>query len=183
MQPIGPLMHEHRLIERLISLLEAEAGRIESGSRPDSRLIDEAVDFFRTYADRCHHGKEEELLFAELAKKPLSAEERRILGELIAEHVRGRALVKAISEANGRAVPGDPASAAPLIPLMRELSGFYRVHIEKEDKHFFHPVMRHFSKPEMEAMLTAFEAVELRVFREKYAAVVESRERAAGTIS
>jgi len=180
MQPIGPLMHEHRLIERLIALMEKEAGRIEAGARPDSRLIDEAVDFFRTYADHCHHGKEEEILFVELRKKPLSDEERRILGELVEEHVRGRALVGAIHEANGRAVPGDPASAAPLVPLMRELSGFYRVHIDKEDKHFFHPVMRHFSKQEMDDMLAAFEKVEIRVFREKYAAVVERREQAAG---
>ncbi|MBF0513726.1 MAG: hemerythrin domain-containing protein [Desulfovibrionaceae bacterium] len=179
MQPIGPLMHEHRLIERLIVLMEAEAGRIEAGASPDSRLIDEAVDFFRYYADRCHHGKEEEILFAALAQKPLSDEERRILGELVAEHVRGRALVLAIHDANGRAVPGDPSRGAPLVRLMRELSGFYRTHIEKEDKRFFHPVMRHFAKDEMEAMLLAFDAVETRVFREKYAAVAESREGAA----
>jgi hemerythrin-like domain-containing protein len=180
MQPIGPLMHEHRLIERLIRLMEKEAGRIEAGGSPDSRLIDEAVDFFRYYADRCHHGKEEEILFIELRRKPLSVEEQRILGELIDEHVRGRALVQAIHEANARAVPGDASAAAPLALLMRELCGFYRIHIAKEDKHFFHPIMRHFTRQEMDAMLLAFETVETRVFREKYAAVVESRERAAG---
>jgi hemerythrin-like domain-containing protein len=179
MQPIGPLMHEHRLIERLIRLMEKEAGRIEAGGSPDSRMIDEAVDFFRTYADRCHHGKEEEILFIELRRKPLSVEEQRVLGELIEEHVRGRALVRAISEANARTTPGDPAAAATLVPLLRELCGFYRGHIAKEDQHFFHPIMRHFTRQEMDAMLLAFDAVEIRVFRDKYAAVVTSREQAA----
>ncbi len=179
MQPIGPLMHEHRLIERLLKSLELEVRRIEAGQTPDSPFIDQAVDFFRTYADRCHHGKEEDILFRELAKKPLSAEERQVLAELVEEHVQGRALVRSISETNRTVARCEnPASAEALLPLLRKLISFYPVHIAKEDKHFFHPVMGHFSREEMDAMLNEFEDFDRMVVHEKYARLVEEREAA-----
>lgn len=177
MQPIGPLMHEHRLIERLIRLVEREVCAIESGNRPDSRFIDQAVDFFRTYADACHHGKEEDILFRELEKKPLSEDERRILGELVAEHLRGRGLVRRIHEANREVARCDqPAAAETLLPLLRELAAFYPVHIEKEDKQFFFPVMRHFSRQEMDAMLAEYDSFERKLLHEKYEKLVAEGE-------
>ena len=177
MQPIGPLMREHRLIERLLHLLENEVVRLEAGKIPDTPFIDQAVDFFRTYADRCHHGKEEDILFRELAKKPLLPEERKVLAELIEEHVQGRALVRAISEANMAAARCErPASAGDLIPLLRRLIGFYPVHIAKEDKQFFFPVMQHFTPEEMAAMLAEFDDFDRKLVHEKYAGLVEARE-------
>jgi hemerythrin-like domain-containing protein len=174
MQPIGPLMHEHRLIERLLHLVERETAGIEAGREADRRFIDQAVDFFRTYADRCHHGKEEDILFRELAKKPLSADEARVLAELVEEHVQGRALVKAIAETNRAGSP------AELLPLLKRLAAFYPVHIAKEDKAFFFPVMRHFSRAEMDAMLAEFDDFDRRLVHEKYAALVAEREAALG---
>ena len=73
MLPIAPLMIEHRLIERMIHLIQQELERIQANvavdpefAFVDSVFIDTAVDFLRTYADRCHHGKEEDILFPEL---------------------------------------------------------------------------------------------------------------------
>ena len=100
MQPVGSLVREHRLIEHLLRLLEREFKSIELGKNPNSSFIDTAVDFFWTYADRCHHGKEEDILFRELAKKPLSIDEQRILAELVVEHAQGRTLVHTIYETN-----------------------------------------------------------------------------------
>jgi|GEM_PF-2970946 len=132
MQPIGPLMHEHRLIERLVRLIVKEAAAIESGQRPDHRFIDNAVDFFKYFADRCHHGKEEEILFKELAAKPLSDDERRILQELIEEHVVGRKMVQALRTANQEAAAcEDPAPAGRVVTLLKELADFYPKHIEE----------------------------------------------------
>ena len=88
MLPIGPLMIEHRLIERMIRLMGREVARIRENmaySRDfafvDAKVIDTAVDFMRTYADQVHHGKEEKILFAALEAKPLAAEHREREGE------------------------------------------------------------------------------------------------------
>ena len=84
MLPIGPLMIEHRLIEKMIRLMDREIVRIRENitvspqfAFVDSRFIDAAVDFIRTYADQVHHGKEEDILFAALQEKPLSPEHHR----------------------------------------------------------------------------------------------------------
>jgi hemerythrin-like domain-containing protein len=53
-------------------------------------LLDSAVDFIRTYADRTHHGKEEDILFRDLAKKDLSAQDQSVMQELINEHTYAR---------------------------------------------------------------------------------------------
>ena len=51
MLPIGPLMIEHRLIERLISLMEKEGAKIREDKLADIDFIDNCIDFIKTYAD------------------------------------------------------------------------------------------------------------------------------------
>ncbi len=134
MMPIGPLMIEHRLIERMIGVMEKEAARIDREKAADPLFIDTVVDFIRTYADRCHHGKEEDILFRELTKKNLDAVHRRVMEELIAEHVLGREKTKSLSLAGKRYAGGDRAALTDITRLMKELAGFYPAHIIKEDK-------------------------------------------------
>jgi hemerythrin-like domain-containing protein len=146
-------MIEHRLIERMIAVIRNEAERIAAGKPIDLNFIDIAVDFIRTYADRCHHGKEENILFRDLSKKDLSAEHHGIMQELIEEHKVGRRNVKEIVEAKNRYLEGDQSALAVILDRMRTLADFYPKHIMKEDRHFFIPCMHYFSAEEKEAML------------------------------
>ena len=66
MLPIEVLMYEHRVIEQVLDCLETMARGVESGNALDAGQARDAIDFFRNYADRCHHGKEEDLLFPAL---------------------------------------------------------------------------------------------------------------------
>ncbi|MCF8124481.1 MAG: hemerythrin domain-containing protein [Desulfarculaceae bacterium] len=155
MQPIGPLMHEHRLIERMVALIQKQAKHLQGGAEPDSKFIADAVDFFRVYADRCHHGKEEDLLFAELRNKELPPELSAITDELIQEHKLGRGMVKSLHEAN-LAYNVSGVGTQEIIQLLEKLAGFYPEHIEKEDKRFFFPVMEYFNREEMDRMIADF---------------------------
>ena len=87
-------MHEHRLIERMVRLLQSELDRLSTEETLDPDFILAAVDFFRTYADRTHHGKED-ILFVALEKKTLDDGLRSIMDELIEEHIYARARVGA----------------------------------------------------------------------------------------
>jgi len=176
MMPIGPLMKEHRLIERMIALMEEELGRLKEGEELDSDFVDTAVDFIRTYADRCHHGKEEDILFRELAKKPLSEEHSRTVRELIEEHVYGRKTTATLSEAKERHVQGDSQALASVVSALGDLVEFYPQHIEKEDKRFFIPCMEYFSRQEQDEMLKEFWEFDKRLIHEKYAALVAQLE-------
>jgi hemerythrin-like domain-containing protein len=173
MMPIGPLMIEHRLIERMVGVLRAEMQSIEKKDEANVELIDSGVDFFRTYADRCHHGKEEDILFRDLAKKSLSPEHKKIMAELIEEHRFGRETVRQLLGAKERYGKGDAAALKEIIGILKELLEFYPVHIEKEDQHFFLPCMDYFSKEERDAMLQECWEFDKQLIHEKYRQLVE----------
>jgi hemerythrin-like domain-containing protein len=105
MKPRGPLMVEHRLIEKMLVLASDRASSMGADSY-DPLFIDAVVDFIRTYADRTHHGKEENILFVELEKKPLDEGNARIMGELIDEHRQARVKVAELVELNERYTRG-----------------------------------------------------------------------------
>ncbi|MBN2395442.1 MAG: hemerythrin domain-containing protein, partial [Candidatus Atribacteria bacterium] len=107
MKPRGLLMAEHRLIERMISMVEDEAKKIKRDKPLNVEFIDVAVDFIRTYADRTHHGKEEEILFRDCAKKEMSKEDRYIMDGLIQEHQYSRNTLKELIAAKEKYLQGD----------------------------------------------------------------------------
>jgi hemerythrin-like domain-containing protein len=176
MMPIGPLMVEHRLIERMIALLGKESARIRATGRVDVEFVLSAVDFIRTYADRCHHGKEENILFRDLKKKALAPETARILKELEEEHVKGRQVVRDIVATQERYLKGDKTAIDEVARLMDVLVKFYPKHIDKEDKHFFIPCMAYFTKEEQGAMLAECFEFDRQLIHEKYDQVVRHLE-------
>ena len=176
MMPIGPLMIEHRLIERMIAVMNKAVEKFETDNKADTRLIDEAIDFVKVYADKCHHGKEEDILFRELMKKKLTPELEKILKELIVEHVHGRRLVKKLSEENQRYANGDGNSLCGIIENAKTLTEFYVGHIEKEDKHFFIPCMQYFSQEEQDKMLAEMWEFDRMMIHKKYTEVVSTLE-------
>ena len=153
MMPIGPLMIEHRLIERMIALMKKTLQKAEKEKQVNSRFVEAATHFIKAYADRCHHGKEEDILFRELKKKDISKEHKKILDELVQEHKWGRETTAKLVDANRRYGKGDEEALYEIIHCVGLLVDFYPKHIEKEDKHFFLPVMKYFSEQEKEAML------------------------------
>ncbi len=173
MMPVGPLMIEHRLIERMITILRKESERLSRGDAFDPGFIRTAVDFFRTYADMCHHGKEEDILFKDLKKKTISAEHKKILDELLEEHACARKLV-------GRLSSETDASREDTVRCIKEMDDLYTCHIEKEDKRFFLPVMVYFSKEEQEKMLEEFLDFDRTVIHKKYSGIVENLESDKG---
>jgi hemerythrin-like domain-containing protein len=175
MKPIGPMMWEHRLIEKMLRLFEGETRKISQSNKVDTVFIDTAVDFIRTYADRTHHGKEEDILFRDLAKRQLSPEHSRIMNELVEEHKYSREMVGKLVKAKERYLKGED-TAQEVIGLLSELAQFYPVHIQKEDKHFFYPCMDYFTKEEQDKMLDEFYEFDRKMIHEKYLKVVNQME-------
>lgn len=177
MMPIAPLMIEHRLIERMIALMGKETQRINDGSAPDTALIGAAVDFIRIYADHLHHGKEEKILFDTLSRKPLSPEHKRIMDELLKEHVFGRETIRRLEEARGRYVKGEKDARGSILDAMTALVTLYPKHIEKEDRHFFLPVMSYLAGDEQASMLAEFNDFDRQFIHAEYKDIVSAWEK------
>lgn len=176
--PAGPLIAEHRVIERMIAVLEAQLLAIAETRSVDPAVIDTAVDFIRMYADRCHHGKEEDILFHRLAAKPLGDELASVMAGLVEDHVRGRAMTRSLIEANTRYRSGEAEALSDVESCIRDLVQFYPAHIEKEDRHFFGPCLDYFTAAEKDTMLADFGEFDRALIHEKYRGVVERLEQA-----
>jgi hemerythrin-like domain-containing protein len=173
MKPVGPLMWEHRLIEQIIPLMQKEIDNIKSNKTADTVFIEKAVDFFSTYADRTHHGKEEDILFRELKMKPLSKDHKRIMDELVEEHIYARKNVKALIQAREYYISGNKDAVENIISHLKNLIDLYPKHIEKEDKFFFFPIMDYFTPDEQNNMLNEFYEFDRKMIHEKYQNMME----------
>ena len=172
MKPIGPLMREHRLIERMVHILEKELRHIKKTETVDTNLIMKGVDFFRTYADRTHHGKEEDILFRDLAKKNLTTEHKTIMNNLVEDHRCARKIVGALNDAITRVIKGEKEAIQAIIAHLEKLIALYPQHIYTEDKEFFYPILDYFTTKEQEDMLQEFCEFDRTMIHEKYTALV-----------
>lgn len=177
MQPRGPLMIEHRLIMRMISLIDQAAKSFEKNEVINESFIDTVVDFLRTYADLTHHGKEEEILFRDLSRKNLSDNDNIIMQELIQEHIVGRTITADLVKSAHAYKKGDTEALSFITRTLRKFVGFYPKHIEKEDTVFFPSAMAYLSESEQQAMLEEFREFNANLIHDKYKSVVEALEK------
>ena len=173
MKPVAPLMIEHRLIERMVGVMEDAVISIQAGKKMNPAFVDMVLDFFKTYGDRTHHGKEEDILFAALAKKKLSPDHKKMLDKLIDDHVQARQIIGKLAEAQKKYVKGDVDAGNDILTYLKNLTVLYRKHIELEDKHFFIPSLDYFTKDEMNAMLNDMREYDRKMIHVKYREVVE----------
>ena len=176
--PAGPLMHEHRIIERMLAILTKHLEAAGSTGPVDTAVIDAGIDFLRTYADRCHHGKEEDILFRELAAKEIDHEIADAMAGLIADHIYGRSLVKTLEDATRRYAEDASPARAEVISTVKALLDFYPVHIAKEDKQFFKEAFTYFNEAEQAEMLREYDEFDRALIHEKYVSLVEELEEA-----
>jgi hemerythrin-like domain-containing protein len=175
--PIGPLMIEHRLMDRMIALMDLECRRLREG-RLNLAFVENAVDFFEIYVDLCHHAKEERLLFKGLAGKKIPPGLKKTLAELLEEHERARKIVALLDAAKRRHGKGGVDTVSEMGERMKEMTVLYSAHIVKEDKHFFIPSMSCFSKAEQDAMLSEMREFDRQLIHEIYRGKLESFEKA-----
>ncbi len=180
-KPYGPLMVEHRIIEEGVKLMEGEAGRIGNGESPDAGLIRFLTDFFHTYADICHHGKEEDILFSRLKEKDMSGQHKDMMESLVQEHERSRENIGKLKHALEKHEQGDNDAAGEIQAILKKMAELYPEHIRKEDKEFFIPCMNYFSEEEQEDLVKAFREADRKLIHEKYRQDLKSIKARIGT--
>lgn len=136
MKAMDILVEEHRVIERVLDLLEAAAKKLESGQYVPPEFFLLAVDFMRGYADGCHHQKEEGVLFVRMQAQGISTDGCP-LGVMLAEHALGRQYTRALLTAAQDLHAGDMSAVGRAIQSSRSYVALLRQHIFKEDNILF----------------------------------------------
>ena len=161
------MIDEHKLILRMIALVEKNTELLEQGKFRNWQFYLDAVDFIRNYADRFHHAKEEDVLFVELIKNGMP-EKKSPIEAMHMEHDQGRDFVRAMEEAAQKALDGEVGYAALL-----------RGHIEKEDDILYPLAERVLPEGVRTRMLDAYDSSEAKTpgLEDRYRKLVEIYEQ------
>jgi hemerythrin-like domain-containing protein len=174
------LKEEHRMIERMLRVLEAVSGELDRGGDVPSKVIGEIIDFIRTFADQCHHAKEEDLLFTRAELRGLPRHGGPI-GVMLDEHELGRRNVREMAEALTEYDKGGEGARST---IARNTTGYAQLlsqHILKEDS-ILYPMIDNILTEDDESELTEkFEQVEHeRIGEGRHHSYIELVERLEG---
>jgi hemerythrin-like domain-containing protein len=176
------MVEEHRLILRMIAQVEYQAAEVEAGRSDDWRFFLDAVDFIRSYADRFHHAKEEDVLFVALVANGMP-EKRSPIEAMLIEHDQGRAFVAAMEGAARAALAGDTTQAVVIVDSARGYAKLLRDHIHKEDTILYPLAERVLPAAPRPGMIEAYTRAEAAVpadFTERWVALIERYEARVG---
>ncbi|MCS6806931.1 MAG: hemerythrin domain-containing protein [Blastocatellia bacterium] len=178
--PIDMLKSEHRVIERALGALDGICQRMEQNERIPSEALSSLIDFFRMFADRCHHGKEEAQLFPALVERGIPREGGPI-GVMLYEHEVGRGLVKEFSQAAEAYHSGDASAGQQIISVGHRYIELLTQHIYKEDNILFRMAEQVLDEPSQRALGEAFEQVDSEFgdgFHQRYEQLANALEQA-----
>ncbi len=163
MHPIEHLVKEHQLIAKAVSVTKAFRNEIDAGGPIRPRRYWKLVDFWSTYADIVHHGKEEQLLFPAIVELSKHAEYGTTIDKLVEEHMY---LLGYISDLRRWARPMFTGDRAARERVIRSLDGYLDLivpHVKLEDEELFPAVVDILSKKELNELAKEFKALDARV--------------------
>jgi hemerythrin-like domain-containing protein len=162
---IDTLMHEHRVIEKVLDALQGCAATAKSGGQVERTTVLEFAEFFKNFADKCHHGKEEDRLFAALVEHGFPKEHGPI-AVMLAEHSMGRDHVGVLAEIGNGKGPLTADERRLLCVHAEAYSMMLKAHIQKEDNVLYPMAVRTLPPPVMEKMGEDFEIFEKEIMGE-----------------
>jgi len=170
------LSDEHRVIERVLAVLE------KLTTRPVENSLDcwkKALDFFSHFADRCHHFKEEQVLFPAMEERGIPRAGGPI-GMILMEHEEGRGLVRLMLAAIALMETKNEVAKEILVDKAKAYVRLLREHIQKEDEILFKIADDVIPADEQKVLLRSFEEHEAKEIgegvHEKYLKLVEELE-------
>lgn len=165
--PMKKLVDEHTLIKKLVALIPELIEDLDVNSEEGRRLILDSIDFIRSYADKYHHAKEEEVLFKYFD------EGLDILKVIHEDHKTARAHVRTVIEAVDKK---DKRQVTEHLNAYREL---LQEHIKKEDEILYPWMDRNLSVKQVGELFAKFIEIdkEFEDTPKKYEAFIKKLEQ------
>ncbi|MBC7351246.1 MAG: hemerythrin domain-containing protein [Thermogutta sp.] len=178
MKPTEILSQEHRVIEQVLDCLEKIVRKSKEEGKVDAESARAAIDFFRGFADKCHHAKEENQLFPVLHTKGFGGGCGPI-AVMLREHELGRLYIGGMDASLNAAASGDADAVRWFVQHGESYIRLLREHIQKEDHCLFPSADQKLSTEDEQSLLAAFAQVEKDEIGELHARYVEIANRLA----
>ena len=154
------LRKEHDAILKMLEAATRTSEHLEHSHSVNSQILDDLLEFFQLFADKCHHGKEEDLLFPFLEKKGMPRDGGPI-GVMLHEHELGRKLIAEMAASSAAYGAGDSSAGMRWARAARQYVDLLSQHISKENNVLFTMAERILSEDEQQQIATAFEKLEI----------------------
>jgi hemerythrin-like domain-containing protein len=159
MKATEQLTEEHQAVVLTLNILEIIIARLSNGKKVDPNHLEQIIDFFQGFVDRCHHTKEEKLLFPKMQEYGL-AKEGGPISVMLLEHERGRDLVKNLKRAVDDYRNHKRGAAKEIVSQAQKYVQLLNDHIQKEDNILFPMADIVIPQLERERLWKGFEEVE-----------------------
>ena len=133
MKPIEQLKAEHEGIKLMLKIVGKVCDKPDDINQEHFTKI---LEFLKIFADKCHHGKEEELLLPAMVEAGVPKEKGVIKFTLI-EHGQGRGYIKGMSEALANLKNGDKKTAGRIVENAKNYIALLTKHIDMENNMLF----------------------------------------------
>jgi len=160
MNAIEELITEHKAVRmtlRILDRITKEIDKTEEISNPEH--LKQLFEFFSVFVDKCHHGKEEELLFPAMESVGISHKGGPI-GVMLNEHQQGRDLVAKMRHALSQYLNGDAGAIQKLKASAEEYIALLNLHIDKENNVLFPMAIQHLSDNKLAELKNGFDMLE-----------------------
>lgn len=159
MKPTEQLRQDHDAIKIMLTIMEKICSTLEAGETVPAEHLKKIVEFIRVFADKCHHGKEEDVLFPAMEKAGVPREGGPI-GVMLMEHDIGRNYVRHFAEAVEKYPEEGKSAAGEIVENARNYAALLNQHIDKENNILFPIAEMHLSDEQMDKIEKAFEKME-----------------------
>jgi hemerythrin-like domain-containing protein len=160
MKPIQDLIMEHEAVKLTLRILDKICSNIEQTRKiSNPEHLNQLIEFFIIFVDKCHHGKEEELLFPALEAIGVQRDGGPI-GVMLAEHQQGRDYVQKMKEAISQYNEGNRDAAGKLVRNARGYIALLSQHIDKENNVLFPIGDNRLSEEKKAELWEGFETIE-----------------------
>jgi hemerythrin-like domain-containing protein len=154
---IADLMNEHEAILSALRTMGSMVSTMESTTSVDKRDIIDFIGFLKEFADKCHHGKEEGLLFPAMIKAGVP-ENGGPISIMLAEHAQGRKLIQDMEGSISTNV-----DLMKFAQVEKEYAHLLRNHIQKENWGLFPMAENVLTESQLETLYAGFEEHEEKV--------------------
>lgn len=152
------LINEHEGILFGLKILETMIDQLSANQPVPQKDLQGMVQFLKLFADKCHHGKEEGLMFPAMEQAGIPKDQGPI-GQMLLEHELGRQYIRAMDAASFNTT----LDTEVFIRNAREYIALLQSHIEKENKVLFPMGDRLLPREKQQELLNGFEEFEERV--------------------
>ncbi len=184
MYPIDILLDEHKLVERVFTIVEKIRDKLENEKEVPATAFWKLVEFLRGYADVIHHSKEEDILFEQMREhdEDLSDEIQDKIAVLIEEHIEGLDLANEMHKGIRAYRRGKAGARKHILDIVNNYLNIMKPHFKAEEDDVFPAMVDVLSKAEKEKMKADFERFDKilggKEVHQRYKKLVEELEQA-----